>query len=308
MPPILTLTTDFGQADGYVGTMKGVILSRVPQAQLVDLSHEITPGDIAAGALVLYRSSQYFPPGTIHLAVIDPGVGTARRPLLLQTEQGFFVGPDNGLFSYILIEAVARAAGWHDTPESVPAILHPAFSLQETLASASPGHLPKAYHLNNPAYWLTGPGATFHGRDIFAPVAAHLASGIAPTHLGPPLALGTLILLPPLVPTRAPDALQGRVIACDRFGNIISNIAAGLVEALGAKDSIQVRIGAHALSGIQQTYGAVASGEPLALINSAGLLEVAVRDGNAAQSLGVHVGEGVVCRAPDPLDELPLPC
>src|SRR5690242_18561391 len=105
MPPILTFTTDFGQADGYVGTMKCVILARVPQALLVDLSHEISPGDIAAGAFVLYQSSRYFPAGTVHLAVVDPGVGTARRPLALQTEQGFFVGPDNGLFSYVLCEA-----------------------------------------------------------------------------------------------------------------------------------------------------------------------------------------------------------
>ncbi len=300
MPPILTLTTDFGQTDGYVGTMKGVILSRAPQAQLVDLSHEISPGDIATGAFVLYQSSRYFPQGAVHLAVVDPGVGTTRRPLALQTEQGFFVGPDNGLFTYVLCEAAARAVGWLGTPESVPAILHPDFSLQEILASVSPDHLPKAYHLNNPACWLAGPSATFHGRDIFAPVAAHLASGMAPADLGTPLAPGALSLLPPLAPTRAPEAIQGRVIICDRFGNIITNIAAGLVEAVGAMNSVQIRMGAHVFSGVQRTYGAVASGDPLALINSAGLLEVAVRDGNAAQALGVRVGEQVICQMRNP--------
>ncbi|HEY7126766.1 MAG TPA: SAM-dependent chlorinase/fluorinase [Ktedonobacterales bacterium] len=299
MPPILTLTTDFGQADGYVGTMKGVILARAPQAQLVDLSHEIAPGDIAAGAFVLYQSSPYFPAGTVHLAVVDPGVGTARRPLLLQTAQGFFVGPDNGLFGYVLIEAVAKAASWRGVPESVPASFHPDFSLQETLFSASSGNLPKAYHLDNPAYWLAGPSATFHGRDIFAPVAAHLALGIAPHNFGTSLALDSLNLLPTPAPTRAPGTLQGRVIACDRFGNVISNIAAGLVEALGAMNRIQIQIGAHSLSGVQQTYGTAASGEVLALINSAGLLEVAIRDGNAAQALGVSVGEKVICQMGD---------
>jgi S-adenosylmethionine hydrolase len=296
MPAILTLTTDFGQADGYVGTMKGVILSRVPQVHLVDLSHEISPGNIAAGAYVLYQSACYFPSGTIHLAVVDPGVGTTRRPLLLQTERAIFVGPDNGLFTYVLYEAVATAIGWRAVLESVPAIWHPAFDLKEALASVSPDALPKVYHLNNPAYWLDGPGATFHGRDIFAPVAAHLALGVVPRDCGIPLALDTLVLLPALAPTRAAEALQGRVIACDRFGNLITNMAAGLVEALGAMNRMQIRIGAHSLSGVQQTYGAVAPGEPLALINSAGLLEVAVRDGSATRVLGASVGDVVVCQ------------
>jgi S-adenosylmethionine hydrolase len=296
MPSILTLTTDFGQADGYVGTMKGVILSLAPLAQLVDLSHEIAPGDIAAGAFVLYQSSRYFPLGTIHLAVIDPGVGTARRPMLLQTAQGFFVGPDNGLFSYVLCEALARASDWHGTPENVPAALHPAFDLKKALASVSPDSLPKAYHLNNPAYWLAGPSATFHGRDIFAPVAAHLAAGAAPHDFGTPLALDALVLLPALAPTLTAEAIQGRVVACDRFGNVITNVASGLLAALGAMRGIEIRIGAHHFTCVQQTYGAVASREPLALINSAGLLEVAVRDGNAAQVLGVSVGEGVFCQ------------
>lgn len=296
MPPILTLTSDFGQADGYVGTMKGVILSRVPQAQLVDLSHEISPGDIAAGAYVLAQSSRYFPPGTIHLAVVDPGVGTARRPLLLQTEQAFSVGPDNGLFSYILYEAVANAAGWRAAPEGVPAALHPAFDLKAAIASAAPDRLPKAYHLNNTAYWLAGPSATFHGRDIFAPVAAHLAQGARPADCGTLLALDTLALLPALAPTLSAGKIQGRVIVCDRFGNVITNIASGLLRTLGPANALEVQIGAHRLSGLQQTYGAVASGEALTLINSAGLLEVAVRDGSAARVLGLSVGDGVVCQ------------
>jgi S-adenosylmethionine hydrolase len=296
MPPLLTLTTDFGQADGYVGTMKGVILARVPLARLVDLSHELAPGDIAAGALLLYRAARYFPAGTIHLAVVDPGVGTARRPLLLQAGDGWFIGPDNGLFSYVLGEAIATAARWQGEPASVPALWHPAFDLRAALASAPAARLPKAYHLTKATYWLAGPGATFHGRDLFAPVAAHLANGVPASELGSSLALESLVQLAALAPTLTPGAITGRVIACDHFGNLISNIAAGLLDTLGARSAVQIRLGKHHLVGVQQTYGAVAAGEALALINSAGLLELAVRDGHAARVLGVGVGEAVLCQ------------
>ncbi|HEX6780287.1 MAG TPA: SAM-dependent chlorinase/fluorinase, partial [Ktedonobacterales bacterium] len=156
---IITLTTDFGQADGYVGTMKGVMLARAPQAQLVDLSHEIAPQDVLAGAFVLARAYRYFPPQTIHLAVIDPGVGTSRRALLLETAQGRFIGPDNGLFSLVLRETVALAIGWTGSPADVPALWHPAFDLAAALHSAPIERLPRAYALTNADYWLPGRAA-----------------------------------------------------------------------------------------------------------------------------------------------------
>jgi S-adenosylmethionine hydrolase len=293
---IITLTTDFGLADGYVGVMKGVILARAPGTRLVDLSHEIAPQDVAVGAYVLLQAYRYFPPETIHLAVVDPGVGTERRALLLVTEQGRFVGPDNGLFSYVLREVAALAAGWSGTPAAVPAIWHPAFDLAAALHSVPPPRLPTAYALTNPAYWLTGPGATFHGRDIFAPVAAHLAAGILPARLGDPVPLESLALLPSPAPTLAPGVIKGRVMVRDRFGNLISNIAAGLLATLGPMETIQVTLGSHQLQGVQPTYGAAASGAPLALINSAGLLEIAIRDGNAARQLGGNVGDVVTCQ------------
>jgi S-adenosylmethionine hydrolase len=293
---IITLTTDFGQADGYVGTMKGVILARAPQARLVDLSHEIAPQDVLAGAFVLARAYRYFPPETIHVAVVDPGVGTNRRAVLLETAQGRFVGPDNGLFSLALRETVALATGWVGSPADVPALWHPGFDLAAALESATAERLPRAYALTNADYWLEGPGATFHGRDIFAPVAAHLAAGELPERLGTPIPLASLVLLPNLTPTLRADTIEGRVIAVDRFGNLITTIAAGLLRALGPLETLEVRLGALRLVGVQSAYGAVPAGEPLALINSAGLLEIAVTNGSAAQTLQAGVGAAVYCR------------
>lgn len=294
---IITLTTDFGQADGYVGTMKGVILARAPQARLVDLSHEIAPQDVLAGAFVLARAYRYFPPETIHVAVVDPGVGTSRRALLLETAQGRFVGPDNGLFSLVLRETAALAIGWTEGPPAdVPALWHPGFDLAAALGSAAVERLPRAYALTNADYWLKGPGATFHGRDIFAPVAAHLAAGESPERLGTPIPLASLVLLPDLLPTLRADAIEGRVIAVDRFGNLITDIAAGLLRALGPLEMLEVRLDALRFVGVQSAYGAVPAGESLALINSAGLLEIAVTNGSAAQTLQAGVGAAVYCR------------
>ena len=293
---IITLTTDFGQADGYVGTMKGVILARAPQARLVDLSHEIAPQDVLAGAFVLARAYRYFPLETIHVAVVDPGVGTSRRAVLLETAQGRFVGPDNGLFSLVLRETVALATGWVGLPANVPALWHPGFDLAAALRDTPAERLPRAYALTNADYWLEGPGATFHGRDVFAPVAAHLAAGEPPERLGMPVPLTSLVLLPNLTPTLYADTIEGRVIAVDRFGNLITNVAAGLLRALGPLERLEVRLGAHRLVGVQSAYGAVPAGEALALINSAGLLEIAVTNGSAAQTFQTGVGEAVYCR------------
>jgi S-adenosylmethionine hydrolase len=290
---VITLTTDFGQADGYVGTMKGVIFSRAPQAQIIDLSHEIAPQDVASGAFILYRAYPYFPPQTIHVAVIDPGVGTARRALLLVTDQGRFVGPDNGLFSYVLRQAVSLAARWTGTPAHVPAIWHPDFDMAATRATLPKDRLPAAYALTNASYWLEGAGATFQGRDVFAPVAAHLANGVAPTDLGQVIPLEELVMLPAAAPRRAPGALEGRVISVDHFGNLITNIAAGLLSGVGPMETLFVTLGALRLRGIHATYGTAPPGTALALINSAGLLEIAIRNGSAARQLGGQSGDQV---------------
>jgi len=297
--PIITLTTDFGLADGYVGTMKGVILGVQPGARIVDLSHAIAPQDIAGAAFVLYRATAYFPPDTIHVAVVDPGVGSARRAVLLVTDHGWFVGPDNGLFTYVLREAGARAAGWAEAAD-LPAVWDPRFDLAAAWRTADPARLPTVYALANPAYWRPTRSATFHGRDVFAPVAAHLAAGVPPAAVGPPLSLADLTLLPAVTPTViAAGAIQGRVIACDHFGNLITNIAAGLLAPLGPLPAVRVTLASRPLLGVQPTYAVVAPGTPLALINSAGLLEIAVREGHAGRQLGVGVGASVVCARAD---------
>jgi S-adenosylmethionine hydrolase len=293
--PLITLTTDFGQADGYVGTMKGVILSRAPHSHIIDLSHEIAPQDIAAGAFVLYRAYRYFPPDAIHVAVVDPGVGTSRRAVLLVTDQGRFVGPDNGLFSYVLREAIALSAGWSGTPANVPAVWHPDFDINAALATTPQEYLPAAYVLDNASYWLEGPGATFQGRDLFAPVAAHLAKDVAPADLGQPILLDTLTLLPAPASLLEPGVIEGRVISIDHFGNLVSNIAAGLLRTLGPLETLQITLGAQRLRGVHSTYATTPPGTSLALINSAGLLEIAVREGNAAQRIGGHVGDTIFC-------------
>jgi S-adenosylmethionine hydrolase len=296
--PIITLTTDFGLADGYVGTMKGVILDVEPGARIVDLSHDIAPQDIAGGAFVLYRAAPYFPPDTIHVAVVDPGVGSARRAMLLVTDHGWFVGPDNGLFTYVLREAGARAAGWAEAA-GLPAVWDPRFDLADALRAADPARLPTAYALTNPAYWRPTRSATFHGRDVFAPVAAHLATGVPPDAVGPPLPLDRLTLLPQVTPTVTAAGIAGRVIACDHFGNLITNVAAGLLAPLGPLPTVRVTLAGRSLPGVQPTYAVVAPGTPLALINSAGLLEIAVREGHAGRQLGLGVGAAVVCAGAD---------
>ncbi|RLC85831.1 MAG: hypothetical protein DRI79_10855, partial [Chloroflexi bacterium] len=186
--PLVTLTTDFGTADGYVGTMKGVILSIAPDAQLVDISHEIAPQNVRQAAYVLYTAYPFFPPHTVHLVVVDPGVGSARRPIALRTPAGYFVGPDNGVFSYVM----AR--------EPVEALVE----------------------LRDPRYRLPQVSHTFHGRDVFAPAAAHLAAGVPITALGPPV-LDPVTFPPPCLEI-TPEGITGEVLHADRFGNVITSI------------------------------------------------------------------------------------
>jgi S-adenosylmethionine hydrolase len=255
-PPIITLLTDFGTSDAYVGIMKGVALGICPSARLVDLTHAVPPQAIQVGALLLRSAVEFFPNGAIHLAVVDPGVGTARAPVLVVTERGFLVGPDNGL-------------------------LAPAASMLGVRA---------VYQLTRAEYFRRPVSDTFHGRDIFAPVAAHLAAGTAPESFGPLLlALQPLDLPEPRVEA---DAVHGEVVYVDRYGNLITNIDASALTSFNHR-SLSVRIAGMTLSPIASTYAAVVPGAPVALIGSWRTLEVGVRDGNAAQQLGAAIGAAV---------------
>jgi len=250
---VVTLTTDFGLRDPYVAEMKGVMLSLAPDVRLVDITHEVESHDVVGAALVLEAAVPFFPPGTVHLAVVDPGVGTARRGLVVTTDSGAFVAPDNGLLTPVL----ARGA-W------------------------------RAFELKAPELRLPRISRTFHGRDVFAPAAAHLARGVPPEHFGPPT----------LDPVRLPwpevhavgGAVAGAVVHVDRFGNLITSIAADAVERLGEHASIHIA-GRHLP--LVGTYADLPRGGAGALIGSSNRLEVAVREGNAAAVLGARRGTPV---------------
>ncbi len=258
MPPLITLTTDFGTRDSYVGVMKGVLLGICPTAQLVDITHAIAPQNVLEAAFVLDTFVPYFPPGTIHLVVVDPGVGSERRALALATPDACFVGPDNGVFTTVWQTALAR---WSTTDV-------------------------RAVELTEPRFWRMPVSATFHGRDIFAPVAAHLAQGVALTALGPDLDAITLLKVPAPSITET-NSLRGQIVYVDHFGNCVSNITTMHLAQLGDLHNLVVSVGSHTITGICHTYASVTPGAPLALIDSSGHLEVAIRDGNAHQSLAI---------------------
>ncbi|MCC7261167.1 MAG: SAM-dependent chlorinase/fluorinase [Candidatus Latescibacteria bacterium] len=246
MSPLITLTSDFGLQDYYVGAMRGAVLRLAPEARLVDLSHCIPPQDLLAGAWVLRHAATEFPPGAVHLAVVDPGVGSARRPLVVQSGGYLWVGPDNGLFSFAF-----QASGW------------------------------QAYEIKHPD--LCGPrlSATFHGRDLFAPAAARLATGFPLSEVGPPVY--DPVRLDEAEPRREGPALVGQVIHLDRFGNLTTNIPAAAVAGWG--EGWQLQVGDQVLTRLYRTYAEAEPGALLALVGSAGLLELAVNGGSAARRL-----------------------
>lgn len=244
MPPTITLLTDFGTADGYVGAIKGVILSRAPGATLIDITHDIAPQDVAAGARALREAAPWFPAQTIHLAVVDPGVGTSRAPLLLQGGGQLWIGPDNGLLS---LAAPPSSQGWV---------------------------------LNRADLFQPRPSHTFHGRDIFASVAGHLAAGLAPERCGEPVERWVQLDQPR--PRCEPGEVRGQVVHVDRFGNLITNLDRDVV---GQPWRWQVHLGQRQLGPIHQTFADVESGRWVAYIGSSGVLEIAVRDGDAADAL-----------------------
>ena len=270
LPPI-ALTTDFGLVDPYVGMMKGVILRISPRATLIDLTHQVKPQSVLQGAFVLGASHGFFPRGTIHVAVIDPGVGTDRRALLLETPEARFVAPDNGLLSCVLgdyLDQAPTAPGRVALPPGVT-----------------------AYHLTESKYWLHPLSRTFHGRDVFAPVAAHLSLGVPPPRMGDPVS--DMVWLPAPIPESRRNILRGEIVYADHYGNLVTNIPA---EALGDMYSALVEIAGHEVRGISLTFhdGTVHGDHPLlALVGSLGYLEIAVRDGDAASTLNAAPGEPV---------------
>ena len=258
---IITLTTDFELADGYVGTMKGVILGIAPTATIVDISHDIPPQDMREAAYTLYAAYPYFPQGTIHVVVVDPGVGSERRGIALRTPQATFVAPDNGVLSYVV-------AG-----ERVEQIVH----------------------LTNPCYHLSPVSRTFHGRDIFAPAAAHLARGIPLAELGDPLTEIVAFSLPrPQV--RSDGTIVGQVIHVDRFGNLITSITATDLADHSLLGASVIEIKGQGIRGIANTYAEVATGKLLAIVGSSNRLEIAVSGGSASQTLEAKVGDEVLLK------------
>ena len=257
---LITLLTDFGLKDGNVGVMKGVILGIAPRVQIVDLSHLIAPQNIREGALILRRSAPYFPPGTIHVVVVDPGVGTDRRPIAAQLGSHYFVGPDNGVITLLL--EYAEGQGW-----------------------------PTAFvHLDRPQFWLAEVSHVFHGRDIFAPVAAHLAIGKGLPEVGSSVSDPVRLALPQ--PGLSPTGWQGEVIHIDHFGNLASNIRREHLTAwLDAPEKIVVRLCGKEIRGLAKTFGESPEGELVALFGSTGDLIVSVVNGSAAEALAAKVGD-----------------
>ncbi len=258
---IIALTTDFGLQDAYVAIMKGVILQIAAHVTLIDYTHGINPGNIVEAAYLLHSGYRYFPRGTVHVAVVDPGVGSNRRAIALQTPEATFVGPDNGVFALVAEDAYRN---WGSDVQLV--------------------------ELTEPRFWLPNPSATFHGRDIFAPVAAHIEQGTPLTALGQPI--DTLTPTDLWAPKVLEDhVLSGQIIHIDQFGNCITCINREDLQAHGLGDQIVVEIIDQQLPGLFRTYSDGQVGIPICLIGSSGHLELAVRNGNAAALLGVGIGD-----------------
>ena len=255
---IITLTTDFGVEDWFVGTMKGVILGIQPRASLVDITHHIPPGDIEAGAFALAAAFRFFPRGTVHLVVVDPGVGTRRAALAVETAQYKFVAPDNGVLSLALAQ---------DPPKVM-------------------------CRLENTKYFLKEVSRTFHGRDLFAPVAAHLSRGVSLAGLGPRVHECVRLIMPE--PRKEAGRILGVVRYVDRFGKATTNIhQTALTEP--DKAGLKVRVsGKRASFPVCPSYESVKRGQPLGIFGSSGLLEIAVNGGSAAKMIGLAKGDPVV--------------
>jgi S-adenosyl-L-methionine hydrolase (adenosine-forming) len=251
---VITLTTDFGTRDAYVAEMKGVILSITRDVHVVDITHDVAPGDVLEGALALEAAAPRFPAGTIHVAVVDPGVGTARRGLVVAARDQMFIGPDNGLFTPFVGQA-----RW------------------------------SAFELRAAEFRSAGVSQTFHGRDIFAPAAAHLARGVEAASLGPAVTDPVRLAWPEVRVSRG--KVGGAVVHVDRFGNLVTSIHADAIASLGS--GVAIRVAGRSLP-LVRTYADLRRGDPGALLGSNNRLEIAVNAGSAAKALRARRGTPVV--------------
>ena len=269
MNAVITFTTDFGLTDAYVAAMKGVVLGINPEARLVDISHAVEPGNISQAAFILDNACGFFPRRSIHVVVVDPGVGTDRRAVILRTPDADFVAPDNGVLSYVMRPyASGKPAEGYQKLEGAEVCV-----------------------ITESRFWRSPVSPTFHGRDIFAPVAAHLSLGTPVSAFGNPA--DSLAVLPESGPRRTPEgALAGTVLHVDNFGNLITNVKS---DDLPAETSeITVEVGGKVIRGLSLTYGSTEG--LLALIGSSGHLEIAFKNGNAAAFIGAKVGDEVTIR------------
>jgi S-adenosyl-L-methionine hydrolase (adenosine-forming) len=254
--PVITLTTDFGVKDGFVGTMKGVIWQICPEAKIADISHDIIPQSVVEGAYALWRAYPYFPPGTIHIAVVDPGVGTSRRPIVVQSGSQFFVAPDNGLLTPIFKDAAKKSQ-----PLEI-------------------------IHAINQAYWLPVISHTFHGRDIFSPIGAHLACGVALAVFGP--AIKDVVHLDMPEPEKTRNGWLAHITVIDVFGNLTTDLP---FEQIHGIEKITFHIYDQKIKGLTQSYGYAKPGELIALVDSENFIEIAMVNGSAARSLGAKFAD-----------------
>jgi S-adenosylmethionine hydrolase len=255
--PIITLTTDFGTSDHLVGTMKGVILNINPAVRIVDLNHHVTPFDVLDGALSIANAYRYFPARTIHVVIVDPGVGTDRRPLLVSGEKQYFIAPDNGVLSMI-------------------------FARESCLVR----------HITSEHYFLNPVSPTFHGRDIFAPTAAWLSKAFQTEAFGEEITDPVRFTMPK--PKSAGQVVKGVVLRVDAFGNLMTNLRTEDVPAAAVESgAIKLSVAGKEIRKLAQTFGLGTPGEPIALFGSAGYLEIAVNRGSAARTLGANRGAEV---------------
>lgn len=265
--PVITLTTDFGYKDPFVGVMKGVILKINPSVNIIDVTHDIAPYNIMEAALTIGVSYEFFPAGTIHVVVVDPGVGSQRRPILVVTNNHYFIGPDNGVFSYI-----------YNMKRSCP----------------SPIPLPQVIHITSEHYFMPQRGPTFHGRDIFAPVAAWLSKGIDISEFGEPITDYINLHIPVPIITKE-NTIEGEVIFIDRFGNAITNIRTQEIDTLrgiNPEGSLKVLVKGKQIP-LKDYYSQVEDKGLYSLINSLGYLELFVCQGNASKDFGIAAGDRV---------------
>jgi len=271
MKPVITLTTDFGLADAYVAVMKGVILSVSPEANIIDISHSIEPQNIAQAAFILNIAYRYFPKHTFHVAIVDPGVGSERRGIILKTPSAVFIAPDNGILSHVINELSLddRPARYQQDLEEV--------KLKKGL---------EAVAITDPRFWRQPVSPTFHARDIFAPVAAGLSLGISPYEFGEKISSVHAFPYPKLS-LDSQDNLVGHILYIDHFGNLITNIR----RADLPQGNVIVEAAAQRIQGITRYYEQEEG--LMALIGSSGYLEISLRDGSAASFLGMIVGDEV---------------